>query len=324
MPTRWASLPVIVLACSARGAATAVLDSRVVELPGRGLRMEYTSARPAAAAALGAPPLVFIHGTFHGSWCFAEHWLEHFAQRGYEAYALSLRGTRASPEPLAPRRVRVAEHVADVGCWLRTVLGEDVPVVLVGHSFGGAYVQKLLEQGDAQVAGAVLLCSVPPSGNGAMIWRFLRRTPLGALRITRGFALKSACRSVGDASALFFSDALPETEVRRYMERFGEDSACGLDVPDFNRQLPARGSSGSSPPEWARQCPPVLVLGAERDAVVDEQALRETASFYSAQQPTVMPGLGHDVMLVPGWEQAADAICEWLPTITSGGVGPAA
>lgn len=184
--------------------------------------------------------------------------------------------------------------------------------------------QKLLERGEPAAAGAVLLCSVPPSGNGAMIWRFLRRSPLSALRITRGFALKSACSSVEDASRLFFSAALPDDEVRRHMARFSVDSACSLDVPDFNRKLPARGARARGErPDWVRRCPPMLVLGAERDAVVDAEAIGEAAAFYGARS-AVLPELGHDVMLVPGWERAADAICEWLPVASAGGGGPTA
>ena len=41
---------------------------------------------------LGRPPLLFVHGVAHGAWCFAEHWLPAAAQRGYPAYAVSLRG----------------------------------------------------------------------------------------------------------------------------------------------------------------------------------------------------------------------------------------
>jgi len=290
-------------------AATATIASRTVGLPQRGLRMQYSVALPPSPSARPQrPPLVFVHGTFHSSWCWAEHWLGFFAQRGHEAYAISLRGTSGSPEP-TPRRISVDEHVDDLAAFLTAVVGR--PAVLVGHSFGGAYVQKLLERGEPAAAGAVLLCSVPPSGNGAMIWRFLRRSPLSALRITRGFALKSACTSVDDASRLFFSAALPPDEVRRHMTRFAEDSACSLDVPDFNRKLPSRGARADERPAWVRACPPMLVLGAERDAVVDAEAIEEAAAFYGASS-AMLPGLGHDVMLVPGWERAADAISDWL------------
>jgi pimeloyl-ACP methyl ester carboxylesterase len=290
----------------ARAQSNMVVTSHQVVLPGRALTMEYAVARPSAPppGRSAPPPLIFVHGTFHGSWCYAEHWLPYFASQGYDAYAVSLRGTGASPEP-APRSIGVDEHVADLSAFLSSVVR--APAVLVGHSFGGAYVQKVLERGDAAVVGAVLLCSVPPSGNTAMIWRFIRRSPMSALRITRGFALKSACSSVDDASRLFFSGGLPEADVRRYMQRFDEDSSCGLNVGDFNKKLPAlRGRERA-----AARCPPVLVVGAELDAVVDAQAIDEAADFYGGER-VMLPEIGHDVMLVPGWEKAADVLCEWL------------
>jgi pimeloyl-ACP methyl ester carboxylesterase len=37
-------------------------------------------------------PLVFVHGAWHGAWCWDEHFLDYFADRGYRALAVSLRG----------------------------------------------------------------------------------------------------------------------------------------------------------------------------------------------------------------------------------------
>lgn len=38
------------------------------------------------------PPLVFVHGSYHAAWCWAEHWLPFFSSSGYDCYALSLLG----------------------------------------------------------------------------------------------------------------------------------------------------------------------------------------------------------------------------------------
>jgi pimeloyl-ACP methyl ester carboxylesterase len=34
------------------------------------------------------PPLLFVHGSWHGAWCWAEHFLDFFADKGYRAVAL--------------------------------------------------------------------------------------------------------------------------------------------------------------------------------------------------------------------------------------------
>lgn len=45
------------------------------------------------------PPLVFIHGSFHAAWCWGEHWMPFLASKGYETFAISLRGTSGTPPP---------------------------------------------------------------------------------------------------------------------------------------------------------------------------------------------------------------------------------
>lgn len=35
-------------------------------------------------------PLVFVHGSYHAAWCWAEHWLPLFSASGYDCYAISL------------------------------------------------------------------------------------------------------------------------------------------------------------------------------------------------------------------------------------------
>ena len=39
-----------------------------------------------------SPPLVFVHGSYHAAWCWAEHWLPFFSASGFDCYALSLLG----------------------------------------------------------------------------------------------------------------------------------------------------------------------------------------------------------------------------------------
>ncbi|CAN1122578.1 hypothetical protein LINPERPRIM_LOCUS2801 [Linum perenne] len=38
------------------------------------------------------PPLVFVHGSYHAAWCWAEHWLPFFSSSGFDCYAISLLG----------------------------------------------------------------------------------------------------------------------------------------------------------------------------------------------------------------------------------------
>ncbi|HEX9180581.1 MAG TPA: alpha/beta fold hydrolase, partial [Burkholderiales bacterium] len=58
------------------------------------MKLEVLRAAPAQPA--GRAPLLFVHGAFSAAWCWAEHFLPYFADRGYDSYAVSLRGHGAS------------------------------------------------------------------------------------------------------------------------------------------------------------------------------------------------------------------------------------
>jgi pimeloyl-ACP methyl ester carboxylesterase len=59
-------------------------------------------------------PLLFVHGAWHGAWCWDEHFLDYFAAKGYRSLAVSLRGHRKSPAPKSIRFCSVADLVDDV------------------------------------------------------------------------------------------------------------------------------------------------------------------------------------------------------------------
>lgn len=57
-----------------------------------GLKMEVIEQRKDKADREKNPPLVFVHGSYHAAWCWAEHWLPFFSSSGFDSYALSLLG----------------------------------------------------------------------------------------------------------------------------------------------------------------------------------------------------------------------------------------
>lgn len=58
-------------------------------------------------------PLLFVHGGWHAAWCW-ENFLDFFADAGYRAVALSLRGHGASPTSKPLHRVSIADYLDDV------------------------------------------------------------------------------------------------------------------------------------------------------------------------------------------------------------------
>ncbi|GJZ41529.1 ataxia telangiectasia mutated family protein [Tanacetum coccineum] len=134
------------------------------------------------------PPLVFVHGSFHAAWCWAEHWLPFFSENGFDSYALSLLGQGESDGPDGPVAGALQSHAADIADFIQKQT--TISPVLIGHSFGGLIVQYYIANLGidfrGNLAGAVLVCSVPPAGNSGLVWRYLFSKPVAAFKLSRG------------------------------------------------------------------------------------------------------------------------------------------
>eukprot|EP00293_Proteomonas_sulcata_P001894 CAMPEP_0184327000 /NCGR_PEP_ID=MMETSP1049-20130417/142863_1 /TAXON_ID=77928 /ORGANISM="Proteomonas sulcata, Strain CCMP704" /LENGTH=368 /DNA_ID=CAMNT_0026649231 /DNA_START=246 /DNA_END=1352 /DNA_ORIENTATION=- len=216
-----------------RGLSASAQPVRQVAELKTGLSMEYFSLTPAGAGT--KTPLLFIHGSFHGGWCWAEHWLPYFADEGYPVYAVSLRGTTGSPQAEGVKSVKLQEHTEDLGAFISEVLPPGSEPVLVGHSFGGMYAQKVAESGKVPLKGLAMLCSVAPSGNSGTVGRYIFSQPFLAWKIVLAFVFKKAGEDLGICRTVFFSpDSPPDSKIEEYMARFKADGAIGLDVSDVS------------------------------------------------------------------------------------------
>jgi pimeloyl-ACP methyl ester carboxylesterase len=172
-------------------------------------------------------PILFIHGSFHSAWCFAENYLDYFSSLGHHCYAVSLRGTSTTGMPPQDpgERVRIEQHVSDIKCALANLKasidykeGVTVPdPIIVAHSFGGLIVMKLLEDKELRqsLSGACLLCSIPPSGKGPMTQRFIKSKFLGSLKIVWGLAFKAATNDPAICRELFFDSTVPVQDIKK-------------------------------------------------------------------------------------------------------------
>ena len=186
--------------------------------------------------------------------------------------------------------------------------------------FGGLVVQRVLsgegskdEKEGGKWSGMVLMGSTPPSGNGPMVWRVLRRDGIGRVwSIIRGLLFEDALKDVRVCRDLFFSKesygpAESDDVLRGYMKRFEEGAKNKSDLAELNRKLPAKRPGGVAP--WANSLPPTLVLGGNADSLVDVQAVMETAKFYETKE--IIIDAPHDLMLYEHWEQPAQIIRRW-------------
>src|SRR6476619_3898364 len=120
-------------------------------------RLEVRKRLPANASR--KPSLVFVHGGYCDAWFWEPYFLPWFANRGYAAYALSLRGHGASGGGETLFIAGLADYESDVEHVAGTI---ESPPVLIGHSMGSAIVELIVAK--RPVRGAALLAPLPPAG----------------------------------------------------------------------------------------------------------------------------------------------------------------
>ena len=240
-------------------------------------------------------PLLFVHGMWHGAWCWAEHFLPYFAQHGYGSYALSLRGHGSSEGRKQLRWTTLASYVADV----EQVANEmKKPPVLIGHSMGGMVVQKYLES--HQAPGGVLLASAPPQGLLAATLRIAGGHPLVFLKCNLTLSMYPVVSTPDLCREMLFSEGISEQEVGKYFRLLQDESfRAYLDMMFLSLPRPKRVKT------------PVLVLGAANDKVISVGEVESTARAYGAEEE-LFSAMAHDMMLEVGWQAVADRILSWL------------
>ncbi len=243
---------------------------------------EVRSAQPAETT--GRPPLLMVHGLAHGAWCFDEHWVPTAAERGFPAYAVSLRGHGGSGGARRLRRTLTRDYVHDV---LQTIAELPEPPVLVGHSMGAIVAQLVADR--YPLRGLVLLTPAPMHSAVADLVAIALDRPSDALGAVVG-------RTLSMAPDILFEGLDPQT-ARAYSERIGTES------PLVQWELLLRRRVGPV------RCP-VLVVGVPGDRLVRPADVRRTAESYGVE-PVWFPGMGHDVMLDAGWDAVLDTVLDF-------------
>ncbi len=257
------------------------------------MNIEVLSQAPAVAGQ--KTPILFIHGAWHGAWCWEKYFMPYFAAKGYPVHALSFRGHGKSGGARGLRFYRVKDYVKD----LRRVIDRmPVPPILVAHSLGGHVVQKYLES--RLSPAAVLMAPVPVGGILKMLQRLVRTHPFLFLKVNLFVSLYPFIGTPKMAKEMLFSEAMGPDEITEYHGKLQDESYLSfLDMLLLAPIKPRRVKSQ------------VLVMGAENDMVFYRRDMRKTARAYN-HKAVIMSDMAHDMMLEKNWQKAADVILDWL------------
>jgi pimeloyl-ACP methyl ester carboxylesterase len=253
--------------------------------------------------------VVFIHGAFMSaeSW---DPWRQRFEGRGYKTVAPawpfldhSLDDLQRAPDPRFGK-LGIGEIVDNYASIIREL---ETPPVLVGHSFGGLFVQMLLDRGIG--AAGVAIDPAPPKG----VLPRLNSVRAG-LPVLLGW---NSWQSVRRMSFKHFQWAwvhtLSEPEQRAAYEHVIPTSgriflqaflAPFIDATKVNYRNALRA--------------PLLIIAGELDRTV--QAPMNHANFKKYARSTAVtdyrefPGRTHWICRQPGWEEVADHALDWLAT----------
>ena len=255
-------------------------------------------------------PMMLIHGAWlaSSSW---ERFAEYFGERGYAVTA-----------PEWPRKSGDAddlrEHADELaGMGVREVVDHydalirelDEPPVLMGHSFGGLFVQLLLDRGLGRAGVAMspgptkgvlrLPFSTIKAASPALAHPSTRHgvVPLDLEEFTYGFVNTFP---EDQAAAAFERYAVPETGRIFFEAGFANLRLHGPTEVDYEREGRA----------------PLLIVGAGKDHTVPASVSRANHKKYKHSESVTdyveFDDRPHLMMVGDGWEGVAATIDDWL------------
>jgi pimeloyl-ACP methyl ester carboxylesterase len=256
------------------------------------MKLEIISREPESASF--QTPLLFIHGTGHGAWCWDENFLPYFASGGFSSHAVSLRGHGQSEGAENLKWTSISDYVSDV---FQAASGLPRMPVIIGHSLGGLVAAKFLEK-HAAPAGILFA----PSPSEGMFWSGLLlqlKNPwlFTKVAVRQDYAVMFSTPKL--AKKFLFSADADDEKITEYAGRFGKESYRAALEMIFN--LPD--------PQKIRT--PLLVVGAENDALIAPKKIEQTGRAFNAEYK-IFPNMAHDMMLERDWQTVADFMIDWL------------
>jgi pimeloyl-ACP methyl ester carboxylesterase len=253
--------------------------------------------------------IVLIHGLWMSplSW---EKWIERYGALGYRVLAPGWPGMDGDidqfrADPSAVDRLGIEEIIDHYDAIVRDL---DTPPIIMGHSFGGAFAEVLLDRG-LGAAGV---------GIDAAAVKGITTLPFSQLK--SGFPiLKNPANNHRAVALTFdefrygFANTMPEEAAREAYDRYA--------VPGPGRVLFQAAFANLNPHAATKvdfgnaDRAPLLLIAGEHDhtvpAVVDRSVAKHYEKSPALTEYKEFPGRSHFIIGQDGWEEVADYALRW-------------
>ena len=245
------------------------------------------------------PDLLFIHGAFAGAWMWTETYMPYFADR-----RLPLPRTVAA-RPWRQRRSRPAstgcrwpDYVDDVRMVIEALT---IDPVLLGP-FDGWIRRPEIPGTTCGSGGCAALLSPPPQGLIAAQFHLLLQKPQLYLEINR--ILAGNYTETDTLKEALFAGEVDQKMLEVWLGRMQNESQRAIwDMSMFNL-----------PNLYCMQKVPMLIVGAEMDALVPAFLAQSTAHTYG-EPCHILRGMGHAITHEKDWSKGAALVLNWLETL---------
>ncbi len=253
--------------------------------------------------------IILIHGLWMSplSW---EHWVDRYTGAGYRVLAPAWPGMEGTVEQLRADTAPYAHlGVAEVVDHYAAIIEKlDTPPILMGHSFGGAFVEILLDQG----LGAAGVAIDPAPVKGVL------RLPLSTLRsslpvLGNPTNTHKAVMLTPEEFHYSFTNTLTDEQSAPVYDRYAVPGP-GLilfqaALANFNPHAATRVDFDND------DRAPLLIIGGGSDHVVPAAVTREAAGHYrnstAVTEYKEFEGRSHYTLGQAGWEEVADYALVW-------------
>jgi alpha-beta hydrolase superfamily lysophospholipase len=257
-----------------------------------------------------ADTIVLIHGLWVTPRVW-EQWIEHYRRPGYEVLAPGYPGLdgdapalRNDPSPV--ERLTVEDTAAHYEAIIR---GLTTPPIIVGHCFGGALVQLMLDRGLG--AAGVAIHSVPVRGvEFPSLSEIGAHLPPVGPPTSRAGAVTLSLEQFGYA----FTNVCTRAETRDAYERFAIPAPARI---LWDGVLDSAAANGATAVDFARSDrAPLLFVAGGADNLIPASVNRTNYERYASASDAPVAfrefsGRCHFTLGQTGWQDVADFALRW-------------